>query len=155
MRRSMTNGAPGVHFREAREYRKLSQQDVALQLRLSPDVIDAIESDDYHKLPSQIFVRGYLRSYARLLNLSEEEIIDAFNQLDIAQSPLPPPTPTYISSSIGEEGGRVPTKSIFHWFIYLSILLAIILLAKWFIIENPSLYLGSELMSLLKSIGWG
>jgi cytoskeleton protein RodZ len=142
MRRSMGTGTPGVHLRQAREARRLGQQDVALQLRLGRHVIDAIENDDYRKLPGQIFVRGYLRAYARLLDLSEEEIIQAFNHLDVAQSELAPLTPTYTSTYVGADEKPTTIQSnsaILRWFVCLAVLLMVIMLVKWFIIENPSI----------------
>ncbi len=65
---------PGRRLRETREARGLSVQDVASNLRLSSQVIRALEQDDYAALPSATFVSGYLRAYARLLEISESEL---------------------------------------------------------------------------------
>lgn len=68
---------PGSHLREAREARNLTVMQVAAQLRMQVRVIEAIENDDYNSLPSSgsTFIRGYLRSYSRLLGLNEESIL--------------------------------------------------------------------------------
>lgn len=70
----------GAKLRRARESQRLSQIDVARRLRLRLEVIESLERDDFSKLPAAVFVRGYLRSYAKLVHLSEDEIIQLFNR---------------------------------------------------------------------------
>jgi cytoskeleton protein RodZ len=79
---------PGARLRQAREQKKLSVQQIADRLYLDAGVIDTIESDDYDRLPSPIFVRGYLRSYAKLLDLPAESIVEAYELIG-QQSPPP------------------------------------------------------------------
>ncbi len=50
-------------------------REVADALNLPNQVVDAMETDDYENLPAAVFARGYLRSYARLLDLDEEAVI--------------------------------------------------------------------------------
>ncbi len=71
---------PGKRLREAREAAKLTREEVAHHLHLDPQIVSALESDKYDKLPSAIYVCGYLRSYARLLKLPEVEIVNAYSQ---------------------------------------------------------------------------
>ena len=66
---------PGQRLREAREELNLSRQDVARKLRLDAELIQALEDNDREALPAQTYLVGYLRSYARLLNLPVESII--------------------------------------------------------------------------------
>jgi len=66
---------PGKRLREAREAKGLSIQEVASQLRLQQRLIEALEADNEAGLPPATFVSGYLRSYARLLDLPEEGIV--------------------------------------------------------------------------------
>jgi len=67
---------PGSRLREAREARGLSREDVAHELRLHVDLVRALEEDDSEHLPPAAFVTGYLRNYARLLELPEQEIVE-------------------------------------------------------------------------------
>lgn len=60
---------------EARERLGLSIPDVARQLRLSTRQIEALEADDYASLPSKTFLRGFIRNYARLLQLDPEPLL--------------------------------------------------------------------------------
>lgn len=68
----------GARLREAREARKLSRVDVARQLHLDAKLVSALEGQDMASLPPSIFVRGYVRNYARLLNLPEAELVAGF-----------------------------------------------------------------------------
>lgn len=72
---------PGQRLKKRREEMKLSTRDVAMHLNLRISIIEAIESNDYQHIPKAVFARGYLRSYAKLLDISSDEVIDAFNQL--------------------------------------------------------------------------
>jgi len=66
---------PGRRLREAREAKGLSREEVATQLRLQVRLIKALEEDNEAELPPATFVSGYLRSYARLLELSEDSVV--------------------------------------------------------------------------------
>lgn len=68
---------PGQRLRHAREALNLSQRDVARQLRLNVNLIQALEDNIEADLPGKTYLLGYLRSYARLLNLPADEIIEA------------------------------------------------------------------------------
>lgn len=71
---------PGAALKRARESSNRTVDDVARELHLSPRLVDALERDDYQGLPPVTFVRGYLRNYARLLGLREQEIVDAYHR---------------------------------------------------------------------------
>lgn len=77
---------PGRRLREAREARGLSREEVAAQLRLQLKHITALEEDDYDALPGQTFVTGYLRNYARLLELPEDSFVSS-----VVSRSAPPP----------------------------------------------------------------
>jgi len=79
----------GPCLRAAREKRKLKIEQVAKQLHLDSKIISAIENDDTTALPAPIFVQGYLRSYARLVDLPEEDLV---RQYSARASELPPLT---------------------------------------------------------------
>lgn len=73
---------PGRRLHEARVKARLSPEQVAELLHLSPQQIEAIENDDYEKLPGPTYVRGYLRSYSQLLGLPVREIVDSYARLN-------------------------------------------------------------------------
>ncbi|NIR28041.1 MAG: helix-turn-helix domain-containing protein [Gammaproteobacteria bacterium] len=70
----------GSRLREARVAAGLSVEEVATRLHLYPKTIAHIEGDDYAHLPAPTFVRGYLRAYARLLELPPGPIVEAFDR---------------------------------------------------------------------------
>ncbi|MCU0764561.1 MAG: helix-turn-helix domain-containing protein [Burkholderiaceae bacterium] len=73
------DGSFGRALAAAREARGLSQADVAVQLRLSPRQIRAIEEEDLAGLPEGPFVRGYVRNFARLVDLPPEPLLALLN----------------------------------------------------------------------------
>ena len=81
---------PGRRLREARIARNVEIEDVATRLRLHVRTINSIEADDYVNLPVPTFVRGYLRGYARLLDLPCGPIIESYERNDFGPPPLVP-----------------------------------------------------------------
>lgn len=84
--------AIGEQLKKTRETHGLSMQEAAARLHLSPKFIHMLENDDLLQviLPP-IYLRGYLRSYARLLNISEGIIASALEKLA--------PTPAILTAS--------------------------------------------------------
>ena len=75
---------PGERLKTARIQKQLSVEHVADQLHLRPSIVLAIEEDDYEQLPGTTFLKGYIRSYSRLVGLSESELIEELDfRLDI------------------------------------------------------------------------
>lgn len=70
---------PGELLRSQRETLELSVQQVADTLNLTMHFIRSLESDSYEKLPGDVFVRGYIRSYARLLRLDPDQLIEVYD----------------------------------------------------------------------------
>lgn len=66
---------PYQRLRAAREARGISVDEVAHDLHLDREIILSLEAPDYTVLGAPVFVRGYLRSYAHLLGLPEDEIV--------------------------------------------------------------------------------
>ena len=62
---------------DAREQQGLSVFDVSSRIKFAPRQIEALEADDFVQLPEAAFVRGFVRSYARLLQLNPEPLIAA------------------------------------------------------------------------------
>lgn len=67
--------AVGVKLAHAREQQQLKIESVATDLHLRPEVVRALETGDQAQLPSEPFVRGYVKSYARLLGLDEAALL--------------------------------------------------------------------------------
>ena len=70
----------GAALREAREQLGLSVADVANRLKFAPRQIEALEADDFARLPELAFVRGFVRSYAKLLLIDSAPLLAALPQ---------------------------------------------------------------------------
>lgn len=70
----------GKTLREARERLGLSIADIASQIKLAPRQIEALEDEDFQRLPEMPFVRGFVRSYARLLQLDAQPLLASLPQ---------------------------------------------------------------------------
>lgn len=64
----------GAKLQSARESMRLDRKDAAAQLRLTENVIDMIENNSFPDSMPQIFIRGYIRSYGKLLQLPDDDI---------------------------------------------------------------------------------
>jgi cytoskeletal protein RodZ len=68
----------GRLFQKEREEKKVSLETVSRETRISLPFLRAIEEDAYELIPAETYVRGFIRSYARLLHLNAEEILDLY-----------------------------------------------------------------------------
>ncbi len=104
-----TVDGPGSQLRKARERQGLEQSKMAAQLHLSQSMIQALEWDDYEKLPAAVFVQGYLRNYARLLGVDEDAVIHAYQELnpDAEQRPLPRNQPDEVARELHSDNRMI------------------------------------------------
>ncbi len=79
----------------SREAQNLSVADVARQLKLSAWQIEALEAGQYQKLPGTVFVRGFIRNYARLLRLDPEALLRAAGDSLPQAAPRPETPPSH------------------------------------------------------------
>lgn len=70
----------GARLKAAREAAGLGLGEVADRLKLSLRQLDAIERDDFDALPGATFVRGFVRNYARFLEVDPEPLMQALEQ---------------------------------------------------------------------------
>lgn len=73
--------SPGARLQKGREAAKLDISQAAEALHLSPGVVKALEADDYRVLPNATFVKGYIRSYARLIGIPAEELVRSYEAI--------------------------------------------------------------------------
>lgn len=80
---------PGETLRKARESKNLAQAEVAQQLNLTLRALTQVEAGAFDKLPGHTFARGYIRAYAKLLELDQDRLVadfDAYTGTDSAGS---------------------------------------------------------------------
>jgi len=113
----------GLPLKEAREKAGLSIADAAQSLLIPEDIVSAIENSQIEKLPGATFVVGYIRSYARILNVSADDVIDSYNKILPVGDQIPS-TP-FVPAEQKEAGNKTAVVMI------VSIILLLIM-AWWF-----------------------
>lgn len=120
---------PGAQLKAAREKAKLSEEDVARELRMTVSKVRALEADDYDRLHSDTFIRGYLRTYAKLLGLEPEDLLQAYKQARRQAGLADDPEESPLKINVPE-----PTRSLWKFVLWILVLLAgIWALSVWFL----------------------
>lgn len=73
------NNNPGEQLASIRQQKGYTVEYVANKLHLRARIIELIENNEFHLLPEPVFVKGYLRAYAKLLGTSPEPYLAIFN----------------------------------------------------------------------------
>lgn len=121
----------GHLLRNARTAKGLSIDDVSRQLRLSAQQIEAIEKEDFEKLPGRTFLRGFIRNYANLVQLNPVPLLQMLPESTrvISTYERTPFKNKQISFSSNRE------KPGNHSLI-IAIILFVIILGAYFLFEN-------------------
>lgn len=82
--------SPGARIRAAREQMGLSLEALASQTKLTRSTLEALERDQFSALLEPVYVRGYYRKCAKILNLPEAELIRAYEALAGTEQPALP-----------------------------------------------------------------
>jgi hypothetical protein len=68
---------PGAYLRHHRLVSGLTLDQISVETKIRPNLLDAIEKEEWSKLPAEVFVRGFVIQVARLLQLDEPERLGA------------------------------------------------------------------------------
>ena len=71
----------GLYLKTIREERKIPLAKIAQELKTKLEFVQAIESNDFDKFPAPTYVKGFLRSYAKYLEIDPEQILATYNKL--------------------------------------------------------------------------
>lgn len=77
----------GLFLRTVREEKGLTVAEVSKVLKLSFRQIESLESDDWESLPCSTIIRGFVRNYARMLEVDPAPLMVALDQLQMPQTP--------------------------------------------------------------------
>ena len=77
---------PGQILSDARKKMGLSQEDVAIKLNFRTTLVNEIENEVFDTSMPETFNRGYLRNYAKLVNVSQEDVMASYEQLNVAKT---------------------------------------------------------------------
>ena len=79
----------GDRLKQAREAKKLSIKNVALETNISPTYIEALELEDFDKFPGETYIIGFLKTYSEYLKLDAEEMVMLYKGYKIGESATP------------------------------------------------------------------
>ncbi|GAA0664917.1 RodZ domain-containing protein [Rheinheimera tangshanensis] len=117
----------GQLLRQAREQQNLTLAQVAQQLNLSRSLIDDLEQDQVDAKLSSTFVRGYLRSYAKLLKIPAQQVLDAYSSNSKGLHQVPS-----LTRSFSKRTAKEATENRFMWVTYFVIAVFVVLLVLGF-----------------------
>ena len=115
----------GEQLRLAREARGISLREISEQTRISIRYLEAIETDDYKRLPGGIFNRSFVKAYARYVGFDEKEAVEGYVRTarEQGESPDDVSTTPYRSHVYTNGGGtRSPLVTLLLTILILGIL---------------------------------
>ena len=65
----------GTYLKKQREMRSISLEDISKATKINLKSLKALETDDFGFLPGQVFAKGFVRSYARVIGLDVDEAL--------------------------------------------------------------------------------
>lgn len=95
----------GASFKQARESKGISLDQIATETRISTRFLSAIENEEFHLLPGGIFNRGFVRSFAEKVGIDPDQAVADYERLAEVRQPetatMPEPEP------VRKKGGRL------------------------------------------------
>ena len=81
----------GALLKNKREEMGLSYAQIFEITKLQPHFLEALENEEWNHLPAPAFVKGFIRSYARALDLAEDGLVDLYQEVTPQQNKTPEP----------------------------------------------------------------
>jgi cytoskeletal protein RodZ len=138
----------GTVLREARERRQVSLAEVAQRTKLPTSSLESLEAGKLDELPAEVFVRGFIRSYAQAVGISHGEPLSLFDEaVNERRRGAGPPAPVLPVGSrrrkpapvepAADEEGSTPRRGIgLAVFVIIVLLIATITLSL-FLRQQP------------------
>ena len=123
-------GSIGEKLRLEREAQGIALRDISEQTRISMRYLEAIETDDYRRLPGGIFNRSFIRAYAKFIGYNEAKAIEEYAQTlrehgeSTDDEAKPFRSQVYTDDAAGQ--ARSPLKTLFLAIIILAILAGVV-----------------------------
>lgn len=112
----MAKGTFGERLKRERELREVSQNELTKATRIGAHYLEALENEEWEKLPGGVFNRGFVRAIARYLGLNEENFLAEY---DLAHGDSAPPPPVPFES-------RIPRAPLWIPIVGLLVLLVVL-----------------------------
>jgi cytoskeleton protein RodZ len=98
----------GARLRGARERSRLTILQAAEKLHVDPDILEALEADNFAALGAPVYVKGHLRHYADLVGEPVEPLFELYSQ----GTRVPPPDLTRIPKGVPDDAGRLVAPAV-------------------------------------------
>jgi cytoskeleton protein RodZ len=141
----------GEQLRLAREERGIGLREICEQTRISVHYLEAIEANDYKRLPGGVFNRSFIKAYAKYVGYDEREAIEGYTRYlrehgestdDI------PATPLHSKVYTDTPATRSPILTVILAILILAILTAAALAALYWFQRRTSVTLPSDQTSI-------
>lgn len=141
----MATTSIGAALKEARVKKAVSFEDVYSKIKIHPRVLECLEEDKFDKLPSPLFAKSFIKSYAEFLEINGEELLRQYER-----SSMKEPEQQYFIRS-ADEKMRKPGKAapVDRRLILMPIFICLFVLGACVL-----LYAGKTLFSQLPKFEW-
>jgi cytoskeletal protein RodZ len=134
----------GTCLRRAREKRQLSLRDVAGATKIPRSTLELIEAGNLDHLPADVFVRGFIRSFARAVGTDENEPLHGFERAlnarrdaERARSTAPVVDPAIIAAAAADDDSATPRRGGLGLAVFVIILLLIATITLSLLLRRP------------------
>lgn len=144
----------GSCLRRAREKRQLTLKQVAGATKIPRATLELLEASNLDELPADVFVRGFIRSYARMVGTDEAEPLHGFERalnarrdadraissVPVAAAPVPASVPSSLASLPSgpiEDDGALPRRGSLGLAVFVIILLLIATITLSLLLRRP------------------
>ena len=121
----------GEKLRLAREARGIALRDISEQTRISIRYLEAIETDDYRRLPGGIFNRSFIRAYAKFIGYDEHQALEDYARTLRERGETDDEGSKSHQSLVYTEDGTSGSRSSVKTLILAILILAALSLAVW------------------------
>lgn len=128
----------GPRLAAAREAKGLSTAEVASKLRLGVRQVEALEAEAFEQLPGEVFVRGFIRNYARFLELDPDELLPS-QEVVVAEQVTVPTTNVRFQPSPLQRWLLLPIGGAVLFFALVALLYAWLSSGEQAVLEQPAL----------------
>ena len=101
----MARGNFGERLKRERELREVTLEEITSATRIGPRFLEALENEQWEKLPGGVFNRGFVRSVARYLGLDEESFLAEY---DLAHGPIVQSAPQHSANHFSSRPKWIP-----------------------------------------------
>jgi cytoskeleton protein RodZ len=117
----------------------MAPEELAAQTKLARGTLEALERDDFKVLVEPVYVRGYYRKCAKVLGISEKDLVDAYEAMVAPRAPEAPAKLRLASGSELGSGSRLPLALSIGAALVAVVVLSLIWIARGEVNHVPAL----------------